>query len=75
MREEPTANEGTDNSYDEVADDFDPVPRTICPASHPAIRPTSNMVRSPFARYMHFIFSRVIGQLSMQLHAVSGIAV
>ena len=45
MREEPTANEGTCDSDEEVAETIpNPAPCTIWPASHPAMRPTTNMI-------------------------------
>jgi hypothetical protein len=45
LREKPAANEGTSDSDEKVADDPEAVPRTIWPASHPAIRPTTSTTR------------------------------
>ena len=43
MRQEPTANEGACDSYEEVGTIPNPVPCTILPASHPAMMPTTNI--------------------------------
>ncbi len=48
-----------------------PVPCTICPASHPATRPTNNMIRRLSPDMCIFISSSVIKPLSARLRAVS----
>ena len=41
-----------------------PVPRTIWPASHPAISPTSNVIKETFIRHVQF---RILRQGGGQL--------
>ena len=45
LRKQPAPDQGAYDADNEVADEPKPVPCTIWPASHPAMRPTTSMVR------------------------------
>jgi hypothetical protein len=69
LGQQPVANEGSYDSDHEIADESNPVPRTIWPANHPATRPTSSMTRRLWPDMYIFSISSFSVRLQGQLHA------
>jgi hypothetical protein len=67
---EPTANEGTDNSYEQVADDSEPSTLHDLPGQPSGNETDQQYDQETFTRHIHLRILKVIRQLSTQLGAV-----